>query len=221
MGIAVVTTPASAAAERSFRRGLGPSVSAGRLPTVPFVANGPRTQIRRAAFLDRDGVLIQARVRDGRPFPVETPDDVEVVAGAAEACAELRRAGVLVVVVTNQPDVARGTTTVPQVEAINDRLCDAVQVDAIVSCFHDDADDCPCRKPRPGMLTYAADRWDVSLTRSVLVGDRWRDIEAGRRCGCHTVFVDHSYRERAPDAPDLTVRTLADATSWILARCEP
>jgi D-glycero-D-manno-heptose 1,7-bisphosphate phosphatase len=123
--------------------------------------------------------------------------------------------------VTNQPDVARGTTTITDVQAINRELCRRVEVDAVVTCFHDDVDDCQCRKPRPGMLTYAADLWDVALVNSVVVGDRWRDIEAGKRCGCHTVLVDHGYREQAPDAPDLTVASLADATSWILERCQP
>lgn len=174
-----------------------------------------------AVFVDRDGVLIRAQVRNGSPYPVARPEDVEVVDGAAEACAALRRAGLLVVVVTNQPDVARGTATVADVEAINSALCARVEVDAVVTCIHDDSDGCLCRKPSPGMLTYAADLWDLALSESVMVGDRWRDIEAGRRCGCRTVFVDHGYREQAPEGPDLTVRSLAEATPWILEQCGP
>lgn len=175
------------------------------------------TTPRRAAFVDRDGVLIRARVRDGRPFPVERPSDVEVLDGAAGSCAALRRSGMMVIVVTNQPDVARGTTTVAEVEAINRAFCEQIEVDALLACFHDDADGCVCRKPAPGMLTFAANRWNLALANSVLVGDRWRDVEAGKRCGCRTVFVDHRYREQPPDSPDLTVGSLAEATAWILA----
>jgi len=217
MGIAHVTVRAAATPQVFFQVVRGLSVSGGHALAG---AEATSTSVRRAAFVDRDGVLIRAQVRDGRPFPVQKPDDVEFIEGAAEACAELRRAGMLVVVVTNQPDVARGTATVADVEAINQCLFDHVEVDALVACFHDDADACQCRKPRPGMLTYVADLWDVALTRSVLVGDRWRDVAAGKRCGCQTVFIDHGYREQAPDAPDLTVNTLADATSWILAERE-
>jgi D-glycero-D-manno-heptose 1,7-bisphosphate phosphatase len=220
VGIADVTTPALTTPTVSFRVVRGPDVPGGR--ALPHgIAEPSPTPARRAAFVDRDGVLIRAQVRDGRPSPVEHPEDVEIIEGAAESCAELRRAGILVVVVTNQPDVARGTATIAGVEAIHQRILDQIEVDAVVACYHDDIDDCQCRKPRPGMLTYVADQWDVALTESVLIGDRWRDVEAGKRCGCQTVFVDHGYDERAPDAPDLTVGTLAEALPWILAECGP
>ena len=174
---------------------------------------------RRAVFLDRDGVLIRAAVRDGLPFPIEDPEEVEVLPGVRAACAALRRAGLLLVVFTNQPDVARGTTTKATVEAINAALRRQVELDDVSVCFHDDGDGCDCRKPAPGMLLRAAARWDVALTQSVVVGDRWRDIEAGRRAGCHTVFVDHGYRERQPAEPDLVASSLAEALPWILATC--
>jgi len=222
MGIGQVTIPALASPEILVQFASG---RPGFDPTAPFSGRDPRRRrgeaARRAVFVDRDGVLIRAVVRGGQPFPVKRADEVEVLDGATEACAALRQAGLLVVVVTNQPDVARGTATVAAVQAINDEIARTVEVDAFLSCLHDDADGCQCRKPRPGMLTYAADRWDVALTSSFIVGDRWRDIDAGQRCGCRTIFVDHGYDEQPPNSPDLTVTGLAGATSWILDRCVP
>lgn len=166
-----------------------------------------------AAFLDRDGVLIAARVVDGRPYP---PEDVVLLPGVAEACRALSGAGLKLIVVTNQPDVARGTVSLAAVEAINDRLRAALPLDEVVVCPHDDPDGCDCRKPRPGMITQAAARWDVDLERSVTVGDRWRDVEAGRCAGTRTVFVDRGYAERSPAQPDLTVSELEASVTWII-----
>lgn len=175
---------------------------------------------RPGVFLDRDGVVNRAVVVDGHPFPPASVDDLEILDGVVDACDRFRRAGLAVIVVTNQPDVARGTTTQASVEAINRALCERVAVDEVVVCFHDNADGCGCRKPAPGLLVDAAQRWSVDLAASVMVGDRWGDISAGRRAGCATVFVDNGYAERHPEGQDLTVSNLADAVPWILARCQ-
>jgi D-glycero-D-manno-heptose 1,7-bisphosphate phosphatase len=178
----------------------------------------PHDGQRPAVFLDRDGVLNRAPVVDGRPHPPASAADLEVLPGVADACATLRAAGLLLLVVTNQPDVARGSTTREAVEEINAALRAAVPVDEILVCWHDDADGCGCRKPLPGLLVDAAQSWGISLPDSVIVGDRWRDIEAGRRAGCRTVFVDRGYSERRPEQPDLVVGELPDAVTWILGR---
>ncbi len=179
---------------------------------------GDRGPARRlAVFLDRDGVLNRAVVRDGLPYPPENVASLELLPGVAEACATLRGAGFLLVVVTNQPDIARGTRTREDVEALNGRLAALLPVDDFRVCPHDDRDGCDCRKPSPGLLLTAARDRSIDLRRSVMVGDRWRDIESGRRAGCWTVFVDHGYSERRPERPDLTVRSLGEAVPWILA----
>lgn len=183
---------------------------------------GERPSRRRrgpGVFLDRDGVVNRAMVRTGFPFPPSRLDDLEIVPGAQEACAEFRRAGLTVVVVTNQPDVVRGTTTRESVDEINAAVRARVLVDDLVVCFHDNADGCACRKPAPGLLLEAAERWGIDLTRSVMVGDRWGDIEAGRRAGCSTVWIDNGYAERRPEGQDVTMRSLSEAVPWILARC--
>ena len=168
--------------------------------------------MKPAVFLDRDGVLNAAVVRDGKPYPPASAAEMTILPGVPEALARLRSKYVCVVV-TNQPDVARGKQTREEVEAIHAKL--RPMVDAIYCCFHDDADHCACRKPAPGMLRDAARDLDLDLAASIMVGDRWRDIEAGAAVGCRTVFVDYDYAEKRPVA-DVTVKSLTEAAAWIL-----
>ena len=176
--------------------------------------SGPR---RPAVFLDRDGVLVRAKVVDGRPYAIRSVAELELELGASDACRALHDAGFVLVVVTNQPEIARGTLTQAAVTEIHERLGELLPVDDIVTCPHDDADGCKCRKPRPGMLLDAAARLGIDLQASFVIGDRWRDVEAGRRAGCTTVFLDRKYSEPVPDRPDTNVRDLHNAVSWILA----
>jgi D-glycero-D-manno-heptose 1,7-bisphosphate phosphatase len=171
-------------------------------------------------FLDRDGVVNRAPVRDGKPYPPATVEEVEIPEGTAEALAELKAAGFLLIVVTNQPDVARGTQAMEVVEAINARLAGALPLDAIRVCAHGDEARCNCRKPAPGLILDAAAESGVDLGRSYMIGDRWRDVDAGAGAGCRTVLIDYGYRERGPSAaPDYRARDLWDAVRWILADC--
>lgn len=170
----------------------------------------------RAVFLDRDGVIVRPEVRDNRPFAASRAEALELMPGAAEAVRRFRVAGFLTVVVTNQPDVARGTHQRTEIETMHAHLMEVLDLDDIRVCYHDDADDCPCRKPRPGMLTAAAEDLGISLTDSFMIGDRWRDVGAGRAAGCTTVFIDYRYDERRPESPDYTVASLDEAVTVIL-----
>jgi D-glycero-D-manno-heptose 1,7-bisphosphate phosphatase len=161
-------------------------------------------------FLDRDGVVSEAIVRDGRPLAPATVDEVVIPAGVPEACRLLCDAGLLLVLVTNQPDIARGTTSRQAVDAINQYLTDELGLHAVYVCPHDDGDACGCRKPAPGLLVEAADDLGADLSRSLMVGDRWRDIEAGRSAGVTTVWLRREYREPPPVAPDHVVDRLLD-----------
>ena len=172
----------------------------------------------RAVFLDRDGVINRPVIRDGRPYPPSDEAALELLPGVGDALARLRAAGFRLVVVTNQPDVARGTQTLDGLARIHARLSSQLPLDDIRVCVHDDADRCECRKPAPGLLEAAARQDGLSLPDSFMVGDRWRDIEAGRRAGCTTVFIDWGYDERRPDRPDAVVGSLPEAADWILAR---
>jgi D-glycero-D-manno-heptose 1,7-bisphosphate phosphatase len=176
--------------------------------------------MRSAVFLDRDGVINRAFLRDGTPYPPVSLRDLEILPHVSEALSALKAQGYSLVVVTNQPDVARGTASRELVDSIHDRLKGELSLDAIFTCFHDDADECDCRKPKPGLLLRAARDLGIDLTSSFMVGDRWRDVEAGRRAGCRTLFVDCGYRESPSLASDFRVESLLEASAIILAESD-
>ena len=172
--------------------------------------------MRRAVFLDRDGVVNRATLREGKPYPPATISELRLLPGVREACSKLSEAGFALILITNQPDIARGATTVQQVADIHTRLKRYLQLDDIQVCPHDDSAQCNCRKPKPGLLLEAARKWDIDLSASFVVGDRWRDVEAGQRAGCRPIFVDYGYREQQPIGPFLRVHSLLEAANCIL-----
>ena len=168
----------------------------------------------RAAFLDRDGVLNRAIVRDGRPYAPHNLDDFIILPEAPAAVRRLKAAGYLVIVATNQKDVGAGLMSRDMLDAMHARLSEAVPVDDILVCTC--IDECPCYKPNPGMLLDAARDWSIDLSASVMIGDRWRDIGAGRNAGCRTIFIDRGYAEALRDTPDMVATDLADAVDKLL-----
>ena len=174
-------------------------------------------QTKRAVFLDRDGVLNRTYIHeDGKSHPPASPEELEVLPGVSDACKALRAAGFLLIVVTNQPDVARGTQSRTIVEAINEKLRSHVPVDEILVCYHDSSDNCGCRKPNPGLILEAARTWGIDLQESFIVGDRWSDIEACRRVGCKAIMIDGIPRETKQCRPDFQASSLSEAVGWIL-----
>jgi D-glycero-D-manno-heptose 1,7-bisphosphate phosphatase len=171
---------------------------------------------RPAVFLDRDGVLNRAYVRGGVSHPPTHVGELEILPGVTEAVAELAAAQFPMVVVTNQPDVARGTQTRGRVEEINARVCALLPVLGVLTCYHDDSDGCKCRKPQPGLLLEAAERWHLDLRHSFMVGDRWSDIVAGQSAGCRTLLVETPQSRRHACQPDACVADLPEAANWIL-----
>lgn len=173
--------------------------------------------MRQAVFIDRDGVINRAVVVDGKPYPPPTLGHLEILPGVSKALQILKQAGYQTIIVTNQPDVATGIQRREVVEDMHSYLRRTLPIDDIYACYHIDEDDCRCRKPHPGMLEEAAECWQVDLSSSFMVGDRWRDIEAGIRAGCRTILVqgDEPYRERAPQKPNWVVRSLLEASTVI------
>lgn len=171
---------------------------------------------RKAVFLDRDGVLNNAIVRNGKPYPPAHLDEVMVADDVLPALQALKAQGYLLIGATNQPDVARGTTEKSLVEAINAKLMAMLPLDEIRVCYHDDKDGCDCRKPGPGLMTEAAKEFDIDLSASIMVGDRWKDIDAGRLAGCKTIWIDRGYVEKKPANPDAVVQSLGQAAEWIV-----
>ena len=171
--------------------------------------------MRRAVFLDRDGVINRGVRDDGTLYGPMTPDAVEFLPGVEAALNVLHHAGFLLIIVTNQPDVARGAGTREQVDAVNAFVRARLPViDDVRVCCHDDADRCACRKPQPGMIYAAAVDFEVVLSRSFMVGDRWRDIAAGRSAGCRTIQVN-AVRETSVVTPDVEFPDLPSAVEWI------
>jgi D-glycero-D-manno-heptose 1,7-bisphosphate phosphatase len=172
---------------------------------------------RRAVFLDRDGVLNRTTVQNGVPHPPGRAAELEVLPGVPEALALLGAEGLLRIVVTNQPDVARRTQTRATVEEINDRLLRELPLEAVYTCYHEDADRCECRKPRPGLLTQAASELGIDMPQSFMVGDRWSDVAAGKAAGCTTFLVDSPYSQAQRCTPDFVVVDLLAAAHRIVA----
>lgn len=177
-------------------------------------------QVRRpAVFLDRDGVINKPTIREGLPYPPFEIKDFELYEDVPAGCAQLAAAGYLLVVVTNQPDIARGTQTRGAVDAMHRRMLELLpQITRIEVCWHAGAkwaDPCDCRKPQPGMVLRAAKALNIDLTRSFLIGDRWRDIDCGHVAGCRTVFIDRNYSEELRQPPDWIVRSFGQAVEVI------
>jgi len=174
--------------------------------------------LKRAVFLDRDGVINQVKVIDGKPFPPVSIDEFIIFPGVEEACRKLKQAGFLLVVATNQPDVGRGTLKREVVERIHTHMSRVLPIDRVEVCYHPGRGDskCDCRKPQPGMLHRAARELHIDLHQSWMVGDRWRDIDCGHAAGCHTVFIDYGYDEPLKQQPDFRAENLLEATGMIL-----
>jgi D-sedoheptulose 7-phosphate isomerase len=171
----------------------------------------------RAVFLDRDGVINRAFVRDGKPFSPPTSQELEVLPGVPEALHELKSHGFKLLVVTNQPDVGRGKQPRETLDTLHRMLRKRLPLDDIFVCCHTDEDRCDCRKPMPGLLLDAARKHNVDLAASFMVGDRWRDVEAGYNAGCKTILIDYGYSEKPPEhEPDLRVSSLREAADWII-----
>ena len=169
----------------------------------------------RAVFLDRDGVINQAIVRDGQPYPPANAGELKLFPCVSEACRLLKNEGFYLVVVTNQPDVGRGTMDRKVVEAIHRQILETLPIDRIEVCYDCD-DSSEDRKPNPGMLKRAADELDVDLSQSFMVGDRWRDIDCGHAAGCQTIFVDRGYSEALKKSPHHRVKNLLEAAQIIV-----
>ncbi len=173
--------------------------------------------MRRAVFLDRDGVLNRTYVHNGIARPPASAADLEILPGVPEALALLKGYDLLLIVVTNQPDVARGIQSQAGVEAINRRLCENLPLNAVFTCYHDDTDGCTCRKPAPGLLLQAAAEYAIDLQGSFMIGDRWSDVLAGSAAGCITLLINEPYSQRQRCSPDYIASTTLEAAQKIVA----
>ena len=175
---------------------------------------GKREVKSHAVFLDRDGVINHAIIRDGKAFSPRTREEFIMVADAADSINALKNSGFRVIVVTNQPDSVRGKLTQNDLDWMTKRIMSNTAIDEVIVCSHDDGDNCLCRKPQPGMLLTAAKKWDIDLSKSYMIGDGWKDIRAGENAGCRCILIDTAYNKDVNC--ELRVRTLSKAVQYIL-----
>lgn len=173
--------------------------------------------LRRAVFLDRDGVINRCEVRGGKPYAPRSLADFRLLPRVSGAVRLLKRAGLLVVVVTNQPDIGQGLIEPAEVAAMHEKLKRGLAIDDIKMCPHRQDASCACRKPKPGMLLEAARERHIDLKKSFMVGDRWSDVVAGQAVGCYTVFIDRGYQEMRQARPDGYAASLAAAARLVLS----
>lgn len=178
--------------------------------------------MRRAVFLDRDGVLNRIRIENGKPCAPNSLNDFEIIEGVIESIKLLSEKSLELIVVTNQPYLSRGVISEKVLNSMHKRITRITGLKHFYICIHDDSDDCSCRKPRAGLLETASRDLGLDLTKSFLVGDRWKDIHAGQAAGCRCFFIDYGYTEKKPNPPFLTVKSLWEAAVTIseLLNCE-
>jgi D-glycero-D-manno-heptose 1,7-bisphosphate phosphatase len=174
--------------------------------------------LRPAIFLDRDGTLNAPLIREGRPYPPQRVEEFELLDGVAAACRDLKKAGWLLVVVTNQPDVGRGTQSQEIVEAMHVKLRQLLpEIDQIEVCYDaGEREEERRRKPEPGMLQDAAALLGIDVPASWMIGDRWRDIDCGKKMGIKTIFIDYGYQEQLRSDPDFVVTSFSAAAEIVL-----
>jgi D-glycero-D-manno-heptose 1,7-bisphosphate phosphatase len=173
----------------------------------------------RAIFLDRDGVLCDAIVTNYKPLSAKGLDDLNITVPIIKACNELKREGFKLLCISNQPDIARGLISHEIVEAQNKAIRRYCFLDDILTCPHDNDDECFCRKPKPGMIFNLARKWNIDLGASYLIGDRWSDIDAGFNAGIDVsclIYIDRGYHDRQPEAIVKRVHFFEEAVHFIL-----
>ena len=171
---------------------------------------------KKVIFLDSDGVLNTAIIKEGKPVAPTSLAEFVIPDEVKPCLDKLKAAGYLLICVTNKPDVERGLMTQETVDSIFHQMRAELPLDDIFICYVENSD---CYKPKPGLLLSAAKKYDIDLRQSYMIGDRWRDVEAGQNAGCKTIWIDRGYAEKKPMPPaDLTVKSLTEATQWILSR---
>jgi len=171
--------------------------------------------MKKSVFLDRDGVINKVYIKDGLPRSPNSSNELKILPGVRESIIKLKKLNFICLMVTNQPNVSRKKIDKNSVIQMNNFLKNEIALDDIFVCYHDDSDNCNCRKPKPGLLLQAGKKWDVDFKKSFMIGDRWKDIQAGEKVGCKTIFLDYKYNEKKPKKPDFVSDSLLNAAHII------
>ncbi len=167
--------------------------------------------MKKAIFLDRDGVINKIFIKNNLPFSPATFNQLEILPDVKESILRLKKLNFVCLVVTNQPDVFRGKIEKKTVIKMNNYIKNEIKIDDFFVCYHDDCHNCECRKPKPGLLLDAAKKWNIDLKKSYMIGDRWKDVQAGINAGCKTIFINNNYKESKQVDANFTADTLLDA----------
>jgi len=175
----------------------------------------------RAVFFDRDGVLNSAVLRDGRSYAPLNLNEFHIDPEAPEALERIRAAGLEMVVVTNQPELSVGTLDRSVLDAVHEQIRASLGISNFYVCPHNSNSGCVCHKPAPGLILDACQALGVEASGSYMIGDRWRDVGAGKAAGCLTILINRDYSFVGSPAeflaePDITVSSLSEAVSTIL-----
>ena len=176
-----------------------------------------RFGLRKAIFLDRDGIINHSLIENGKPIAPHSMSDFSLMDGVEHLIEKLSGLGYLIFIVTNQPDVARGKLRKSEIKKMHEFMCEKIKIDDVMVCYCEEGIDCPCYKPSPYMIIELAKKWNVDLGNSFMIGDRWRDVGAGLGAGCTTIFVDYAYDEALIFTPNHVVKSLSEACNIIEA----
>jgi D-glycero-D-manno-heptose 1,7-bisphosphate phosphatase len=180
-----------------------------------YSKNSKVGEMKKAIFLDRDGVINKLVFREGKAQAPYLLEEFELYEGVIEALKIIKAHGYLAIIVTNQPDVARGWVAKESVEMINNKILELLPIDDIKICFHTNDHNCQCRKPMPGMLIEAAKDWGIDLLNSFMIGDRFGDVAAGKAAGCKTILIGAGDEQGVHPNPDFRASLLIEATKFI------
>ena len=145
--------------------------------------------MKRAVFIERDGILNEVRTGPKQQITPIGLEDFKILTSVSEALKKLKAVGYVVIATTNQPGLSRGYQSRRELDRMHELLRGNLPLDDIMVCPHDEADHCPCRKPRSGLLVEAAFKWHLNLDHSFVVSDKWQDAEAARTAGCTSLLV--------------------------------
>src|SRR5512138_31798 len=149
--------------------------------------------MKRAVFIERDAILNEVRSGPKQQISPLTLEEFKVNLSAKEPLQKLKASGFVLIATTNQPGLSRGYQSRRELDRMHDILRRTFPLDDILVCPHDEADHCPCRKPRPGLLIEAAFKWHINLDHSFVISDKWQDAEAARTAGCTSLLIKSPY----------------------------
>jgi D-glycero-D-manno-heptose 1,7-bisphosphate phosphatase len=170
---------------------------------------------RMAVFLDRDGTLNKAYIEDGLPISPSSLNKFKIIKGVKKSINRLKKLNFLCILITNQPDVFRGKIAKKTVVKMNSYIKKKIKLDDMFVCYHDNEHNCSCRKPKPGLLLKASKKWKIDLKKSFMIGDRWKDILAGKKVGCKTIFINNNYKNDKKVKADFTFKSLLKAVNKV------